>query len=459
MGGDSDLSLTVSGNTEYSKYSTEAQSTYATVTLKAPLYEPEEHTPIDLVLSLDVSGSMAGTKLELAKKSIQFIIKNLRSSDRLGLVVYDTDVLVKFDMTAMDAAGKQKTSAVVESLKAGTSTNLSGGLLQAMNLMNNRVNANVVGSVLLFTDGLANVGIQDTPSIVEALRSVFNPAGKYSVHTFGFGDDHKADLLKGLSEAGNGMYFYVKDVDEIPTSFADCLGGLLSTVAQTIEVKLEAVNDCCVSNVHTSKPFKFSGNKICTVSLGDIQSEEEKDILFEISMPSVEMAAAEAVPAVLVTVTYFSCPVKQQLQVVENLALYRVHDVAGRESSLKVQRQKFRITTTAAMKEAKLQAEKGNLEAAKATLEKEMAQLGLFEDSYAKELLDDVKQCHSGMVDRISYTNFGSKYVESCWQTHSHQRSNVSSHSRGYVSYATNMKTKMKANMMKSAFEEGEDSS
>ncbi len=52
------------------------------------------------------------------------------------------------------------------------------------------------------------------------------------VFTFGYGSEHDADLLLGIAEAGNGLFYYIDNGESIPESFCDCLGGLLSVAAQ-----------------------------------------------------------------------------------------------------------------------------------------------------------------------------------------------------------------------------------
>jgi len=59
-----------------------------------------------------------------------------------------------------------------------------------------------------------------------------------TVFTFGFGEDHDANMLRGISQAGKGVYYYVKKEEEIPSAFADCLGGLLSIVSQNIKLTI-----------------------------------------------------------------------------------------------------------------------------------------------------------------------------------------------------------------------------
>ena len=36
-----------------------------------------------------------------------------------------------------------------------------------------------------------------------------------SVYTFGFGDDHDPLLLKKISDAGNGMYYFIETEDKV----------------------------------------------------------------------------------------------------------------------------------------------------------------------------------------------------------------------------------------------------
>lgn len=450
VSGEDNTCLSLSGTSEYDIYSQSSQATHIAVTVKAPAYEPKEHTPIDLVISLDVSGSMQGEKLNLAKKAILFVIQNLRAADRLAVVLYDSSVSTLFGLTQMDSKGKDTAIAKVEKIVDGSSTDLCSGLMQGVHLMNKRGNkANLIGSVLLFTDGLANEGISDTTQILAVLRKEFKPSEKYSVHTFGFGSDHNATLLKGISEVGNGMYFFVKNVDEIPVSFADCLGGILTTVAQTMQLNLEGLDGHSIINVHTNKQFKMTG-KTCTISWGDIQSEEEKDILFELSLPAVS-TPIESFVGLKMTLTYFSCVANKMIELSGNLTFKRVEDVTNGgqcqpQPSLKVTQQIFRVKATEAMKEAKVQAEGGNLASARTILNSQMAKLKESDDSYAKELLEDLQLCSDGMKDSYSYQACGSKYMESCEQTHTEQRSNIACHSaRAHVSYSTPAKSKLKS--------------
>ncbi len=72
----------------------------------------------------------------------------------------------------MDASGKQLAEKAISSLKERGHTNLSGGLLAALETLYriSAANASLVESVLLFTDGKANVGIKDSKALVKATK-------------------------------------------------------------------------------------------------------------------------------------------------------------------------------------------------------------------------------------------------------------------------------------------------
>lgn len=72
----------------------------------------------------------------------------------------------------MDANGKLHAEQAIGRMKERGHTNLSGGLLAALEALYRikSSEASLVESVLLFTDGRANVGIRDQPTLVKATK-------------------------------------------------------------------------------------------------------------------------------------------------------------------------------------------------------------------------------------------------------------------------------------------------
>ena len=75
----SEMKVTIACSTEYKDYAfNEKSDIWTLVSLKAPLLEEkdgiEKRAPIDIVAVIDKSGSMAGEKLCLVKKTLEFVV-------------------------------------------------------------------------------------------------------------------------------------------------------------------------------------------------------------------------------------------------------------------------------------------------------------------------------------------------------------------------------------------------
>lgn len=79
---------------------------------------------------------------------------------------------MELPLTSMDGSGKQLAEKAISSLKERGHTNLSGGLVAALQTLYQiaAAKASLVESVLLFTDGKANVGIKDSEALVKATK-------------------------------------------------------------------------------------------------------------------------------------------------------------------------------------------------------------------------------------------------------------------------------------------------
>jgi len=67
------------------------QEITAICSLAAPIAQATEKSGfMDLIAVVDVSGSMAGAKIQLVSQTLLFLVSNLRSGDRFGLVTYQS---------------------------------------------------------------------------------------------------------------------------------------------------------------------------------------------------------------------------------------------------------------------------------------------------------------------------------------------------------------------------------
>ncbi|WP_242393296.1 vWA domain-containing protein [Anaeromyxobacter oryzisoli] len=193
--------------------------------------------PVCVIPVLDVSGSMEGPKLHYAKQSILKLVDHLAPGDFCGVVVFSTEVETLAAPAEMTQERKDALKAAIGRLGARRNTNLGGGLLAGLDHAKvTRLPEGMLVRVILFTDGHANEGPAKTPA--ELRRLLEANLGAATVSAFGYGDDVDHELLRELATLGRGNYASVRSPEDALTAFARELGGLLSTYAQAIEVRV-----------------------------------------------------------------------------------------------------------------------------------------------------------------------------------------------------------------------------
>jgi len=73
------------------------------------------------------------------------------------------------------------------------------------------------------------------------------------VFTFGFGSDHNQGMLKGISDATNGNYFFIQKESDIAEAFADCLGGITSVTCEKMELQVVPAEGVTIKKVLGTK--------------------------------------------------------------------------------------------------------------------------------------------------------------------------------------------------------------
>ncbi len=165
-------------------------------------------TPVDMVVVLDRSGSMAAdNRLPYAKSAIKELLSRLNETDRFALVTFDTSAQIVTPLTAMNASLRSQQSSVVDSLTTGGSTNLSGGLDLAKSLLAGS-SAGRTRKVILLSDGEANMGITDNNQLSILARSFSQSESILS--TVGVGLGFNEVLLSSLADNGMGNFSFLE---------------------------------------------------------------------------------------------------------------------------------------------------------------------------------------------------------------------------------------------------------
>ena len=143
--------------------------------------------------------------------------------------------------------------------------------------------------MIILTDGHTNEGLTTQPDLIRVIESIHSIQPNISITTIGYGETHNAILLKELAVVGNGSYNIVNTPEEVGTVFGDVLGGLISCVAQNVQVIYPFTWDCL-------NPYKKDlVNDTFIMNIGDIYSESEIVLLFEhTNTKSVQIQGVDA---------------------------------------------------------------------------------------------------------------------------------------------------------------------
>ncbi|KAG8644610.1 E3 ubiquitin-protein ligase WAV3 isoform X2 [Manihot esculenta] len=405
-----------------------------------PQMNQNSRAPVDLVTVLDVSGSMAGTKLALLKRAMGFVIQNLGPSDRLSAIAFSFTARRLFPLRLMTDAGRQEALQAVNSLISNGGTNIAEGLRKGVKVIVDRKWKNSVANIILLSDGQDTYTVNspsgthsrtDYKSLLPiSIRQNGGTGFKIPVHSFGFGTDHDATSMHSISEISGGTFSFIEAEDVIQDAFAQCIGGLLSVVVQDLNVKV----DCVDQNLHIgsikagSYRTSIMGNaRMGTIDVGDLYAEEERDILVTINIP-VDRSIGQM--SLLKVGCVYKDPIAKHAVTLEGASEVRIQrpEIIGAQiMSIEVDRQRNRLHAAEAMAEARVAAENGDLIRAvsilescyKSLSESASAQAG---DRLCVALCAELKEMQERMANRQAYETSGRAYVLSGLSSHSWQR-------------------------------------
>ena len=275
----------------------EPKDLHLVVTLEAPAIDWQARRPGICVLPVvDVSGSMQGPKLHFAKQSVMKLVDHLAPGDLCGVVTFTDDVATLSPPLEMTQARKDVLKAAVGQLGPQGSTNLAGGLLAGLEHANRAsVPPGMVRRVILFTDGLANVGVATKgPDVLRLLEANLGDA---TVSAFGYGADADQELLRDLAAKGKGNYAFVESPEVALTAFARELGGLLSTYARDIEVVVRPAAGARLVDVVSDVEAREDAGSI-RIQIPDILSEEVRHLVVGVRLEARAQPGREAVALV-----------------------------------------------------------------------------------------------------------------------------------------------------------------
>eukprot|EP01105_Mastigella_eilhardi_P007737 TRINITY_DN193_c0_g3_i1.p1 TRINITY_DN193_c0_g3~~TRINITY_DN193_c0_g3_i1.p1 ORF type:complete len:1469 (+),score=409.40 TRINITY_DN193_c0_g3_i1:565-4407(+) len=284
------------------------------------------------------------------------------------------------------------------------------------------------------------------------LRLLEQSKWKASVFTFGFTAGHNAALLRSLSDNAAGMYYYLENADKISTSFADCLGGLLSTVASQMTLTVDLPHEVSIKSLTTTFPCTRSTHK-AELTLGELYAEERRNVPLTLHVSPIDHAEPRSLIATF-TLSYKDTVANLQklaccdIRIARPVLAAKLVPVAEEDSpsqeSIALDEQNNRLLVASALQQA---GERGSsdLDGMRRLMEQSAQTLESSKShgtAFTQGLVRDLRQAAEFMKDRATFDTIGNKYMYSLARSHFTQRSSGIS-SQAAEAYLTSSKLSM----------------
>jgi len=217
-----------------------------------------KRTPLILVVSLDISGSMGDTAnivgengqkinnwsyLELFKHVLKTIVASLNEHDMFSLVTFSTTASVAIPMAFMTKDNVTDAHRIIEKLTPDADTNLWAGLKTGLDTLGN-VDSKAVGTrvLMLLTDGQPTVSAPNGNNYEKSFKDYICACVQQRlpgiVNMFALGTNTNSELLASLSRIGGGTYSFISDTSMLASVFVKALTKYLTIGGSYVDVTI-----------------------------------------------------------------------------------------------------------------------------------------------------------------------------------------------------------------------------
>lgn len=185
----------------------------------------ETKKPVDLMVVMDISGSMRGKKITSARSSLMQFIEKLDDRDRLRIDLFSTGITTLTPLSPIGEKRQQVMDSVSGIFEEGN-TSLYDATLKAYRDLLAQGNPNHIRAIVILSDGQDTSSNASLDQVIREIQS-YQSEGGYSIKIFAiaFGDDADENVLKQIAEPSGGKQYnsspetIQKIYDEIATFF------------------------------------------------------------------------------------------------------------------------------------------------------------------------------------------------------------------------------------------------
>ncbi len=205
--------------------------------------------PVNLIAVVDKSGSMDGEPLELVRKSLGVMARQLRPSDQLTIVLYGNVSHVHLPTTRADRAGLARILESIGEIVSEGSTSMEAGLRLGYDVAHATSPAFAGRTrLILFTDERPNTDATDAESFMGMAEAASrNGVG---LTTVGVGVQFNAELATRIGSVRGGNLYFLRHESDVNELFTGQLDYMVSELAHDLTLTITPAAGLKISGVY-----------------------------------------------------------------------------------------------------------------------------------------------------------------------------------------------------------------
>ena len=188
--------------------------------------------PALFIFLVDQSGSMSGSRIEIASKALQLFIQSLPAGSYYQIIGFGSSYK-KYDTIPKEYNKEniKETLKMLEKLDASLGgTELKAPLEDIYNSIKDYEKTNLPRNIFLLTDG----EIWDKKIVLELIEKNSN---KFTVYSIGIGNSFDEDLIKNAGVIGKGNYNFCKDLNNLNSIIASEINKATCSYISNLQIK------------------------------------------------------------------------------------------------------------------------------------------------------------------------------------------------------------------------------
>lgn len=248
---------------------------------------PDENAtslPLDIVMVLDISGSMGGTGIQVVIDSVVHLQSMLSANDRMAIITFNSNASLHSDWVTKGD--------FIPEMKASGGTNFNAAVKELLSFIGSRGgDSNRAGIALFMSDGHPAGNQHAKDDDLQAVTSF-----GYTMHCIGVTAGVNPDHLEHMAEMARGRYFSAPTFPDVKDKFTQLFkfGKTIWYSAPTIELNIS-------NGVTLSEVMEVNGLDLCngqpltsgahTLSLANFTQGMKSQISFKIEADMINQGA------------------------------------------------------------------------------------------------------------------------------------------------------------------------